>query len=159
MSKRAQIKQTGKRTGRVYVYETEYRYDRTKKRTVLDTRKLIGHVDPDTGDIVPNRKTKPYVSSQTSKREFCGAAYLFDEICRVCGIKEDLANVAPDHADKVLSVVYYLLTEDKSPLMRFARWSRAHWHPFGQEITSQRSSELFASLNNDVKERFCILQA
>jgi transposase len=159
MGKRTQIRQTDKRTGRVYVYETEYRYDKVKKRTVLANRKLVGHVDPDTGEVVPNRTTKPYASAPTSKREFYGASYLFDKIAETCGITADIECAAPGRGDVVLSIVYYLLSEDSCPLSRFGRWARTHWHPFGQDVPSQRSSELFASLDTAVKDRFCSLQA
>jgi transposase len=159
MTKRTQIRQTDKRTGRIYVYETSYRYDKNKKRTVLDGRKLVGHVDPDSGEVVPNRHTKPYISAPTSRREFYGATYLFDEICKATGIKDDLAKVAPDDVDKIMSIAYYLLMEDRSPFTRFNKWANTHWRPYGDSITSQRSSELFASLDNSVKERFCALRA
>jgi transposase len=109
--------------------------------------------------VVPNRKTKPRASSPASRREFYGATYLFNEICKECGIKEDIERVAPEEADRILSVAYYLLTEDRSPLLRFGRWARTHWHPYGKDIPSQRSSELFARIGSDAKERFCALQA
>jgi transposase len=159
MGKQTQITQIDKRTGRAYVYETGYRYDKIKKRTVLDGRKLIGHVNPDTGELVPNRNTKPYVSSSKATREFYGATYLFDQICKATGIADDIRAAVPDIADEVLSLAYYLVSEDKSPIYRFGRWARTHWHPCGKEITSQRGSELLASLDMDVKERFCRFQA
>ena len=159
MSGRKQIRQTDKRTGRVYVYETEYRYDKSKKRTVLHGRKLVGHIDPEAGSVVPNRDTKPYQSSPKSTRQFYGATYLFDRIAEISGIAADLREAAPELADKALSLAYYLTSEGSCPISRFNRWSRTHAHPYGMEISSQRGSELFAALDQDVKERFCALQA
>jgi transposase len=159
MTERKQIRQTDKRTGRTYVYETEYRYDKNKKRTVPHGRRLVGHVDPSTGEVVPNRKTKPYASSPTARREFCGVTHLFDHICAVTGVSDDIAKAAPNLAAEVLSLAYYLVSEDSSPIYRFGRWARIHSHPCGHEITSQRGSEILAELDLGIKERFCRLQA
>jgi transposase len=154
-----QIKQKDKRTGRIYVYETEYRYDKSKKRTVAYGRRLVGHVDEETGEIVPNRRTKPYSSSVSAKREFCGITHLFDHICEITGVWEDLLKAAPNLAPEALSLAYYLVSEDSSPIYRFSRWARTHSHPCGHEISSQRGSEILAALDLGVKERFCRLQA
>jgi transposase len=159
MTQRKQIRQKDKRTGRIYVYETEYRYDKSKKRTVPHGRKLVGHVDPITGEVVPNRETKPYTSSPGTRREFFGATYLFDHICEVTGVAGDIAKAAPSIAVETLSIAYYLAGEDSSPIYRFGRWARTHTHPCGYEITSQRGSEILASLDLGIKERFCRLQA
>ena len=46
----------------------------------------------------------------------------------------------------------------KNPLYRFEKWGQLHKHPFGQNITSQRSSELFASITEEVQRTFFQLQ-
>ncbi|WP_459925999.1 IS1634 family transposase, partial [Desulfatiferula olefinivorans] len=43
-------------------------------------------------------------------------------------------------------------------LSRFPRWAALHKHPHGAPISSQRSSELFASITEDAKQRFFRLQ-
>ena len=57
----ATIKQHDKRSGITYVYESHSYWDPEKKMTRAK-RKLIGKVDPDTGEIVPtdgrNKKSK-----------------------------------------------------------------------------------------------------
>ena len=48
--------------------------------------------------------------------------------------------------------------EDRNPLSRFPKWAATHRHPYGRNIPSQRSSELFASITEDDKNRFFRLQ-
>ena len=58
----------------------------------------------------------------------------------------------------LLVAPYYLILEDSTPLYRFEKWGILHKHPYGNNITSQRSSELFASITEECKQRFFILQ-
>jgi len=51
----AQIKQYNKKTGVTYVYESHSYWDKEKKQHRSD-RKLIGKLDPETGEIIPTRK-------------------------------------------------------------------------------------------------------
>ena len=51
------IKQTNKKTGVTYVYDSHSYWDKEKKQHRSD-RKLIGKIDPETGEIVPTRKKK-----------------------------------------------------------------------------------------------------
>ena len=53
----AQIKQYNKKTGITYVYDSHSYWDKEKKQHRSD-RKLIGKIDPGTGEIVPTRKKK-----------------------------------------------------------------------------------------------------
>ena len=53
----AQIKQYNKKTGVTYVYESHSYWDKEKKQHRSD-RKLIGKLDPETGEIIPTRKKK-----------------------------------------------------------------------------------------------------
>ncbi len=48
--------------------------------------------------------------------------------------------------------------EDRNPMSRFSKWSRTHVHPFSKDIPSQRSSELFDSIDEDAKQNFFVLQ-
>ena len=59
---------------------------------------------------------------------------------------------------QILSIAYYLILEDNSPLYRFEKWSQLHRHPYGQNISSQRSSEVFAAIKEDAKHDFFRLQ-
>lgn len=160
--------QTDKRTGITYAYESVSHWDKEKKQSRAK-RKLIGKVDPLTGDIVPTRKkrksneatkqVKPGpVSVIESSHSFYGATSLFDRIGEKIGLTKDLKTCFPDTYKQILSIAYYLILEDKNPLSRFPRWAATHKHPHGKNIPSQRSSELFASITDDARERFFHLQ-
>jgi len=91
-------------------------------------------------------------------RNFYGATYLFDRIGEATGIIDDLKTCFPYSYRKVLSIAYYLILEDKNPLSRFPHWAALHRHPYGDVISSQRSSELFASITEEARQRFFRLQ-
>ena len=66
------IKQHDKRSGITYAYESHSYWDPEKKMTRAK-RKLIGRVDPDTGEIVPtdgrNKKSKMPASDGTDYKK------------------------------------------------------------------------------------------
>ena len=164
------VYQTNRKTGITYAYESHSYWDREKQQSRAK-RKCIGKVDPASGQIVPTRKRKPPSQEEIppakpgpvpvteANRFFAGATYLFDRIGEELGITADLKRCFPDTYRQILSVAYYLILEDPSPLYRFPKWARLHHHPWGHPIASQRSSELFASITEAAKEQFFRLQA
>lgn len=160
------IYHTNKQTGITYAYENKAHWDKKKKQSRAK-RTLLGKVDPATGKIVP---TRPYKKRQSStskeplkpgplpitmmQRSFYGATYLFDEIGKVTGIADDLKACFPDTYRQILSVVYYLILEENNSLSRFTHWQKLHIHPYGQDIPSQRSSELFQSIDEQGRMSF-----
>jgi hypothetical protein len=102
------IYQTNKKTGITYAYKNEAYWDKEKKQSRA-RRKLIGKVDPNTGEIVPTRAYKRKeavvdavpakrgpVPMTTVRRSFYGAAYLFDQIGKQTGVTGDLKACFPD---------------------------------------------------------------
>lgn len=163
------VYQKDKRSGITYAYESVSYWDKEKKQSRAK-RRLIGRVDKETGDIIPTDgrgrkkqetpstpKRGPVPSTQTS-RSFYGATYLLDAIGEKLGIAEDLKQCFPGMERQIRSIVYYLILEDNNPLYRFEKWSSLHKHPYGQNITSQRSSEIFASITEEAKNQFFRLQ-
>ncbi|WP_139693990.1 IS1634 family transposase [Sporolactobacillus terrae] len=159
------VYQTNKKTGITYAYRNEPYWDKEKKQSRAK-RKLIGKVDPDTGKIIPTRpyKKKEKVTSEQVKpgpvpitqmrRTFYGASYLFDQIGKLTGVRDDLKACFPDTYKQILSVAYYLILEEKNSLSRFSHWQKLHAHPFGQDIPSQRSSDLFQSIDEEGRMTF-----
>ena len=152
------VYQTNKKTGITYAYENEPYWDKEKQQSRAK-RKLIGKVDPETGEIVPTRTyrkkeklvgdsaTKPGpVPITAMRRSFYGATYLFDQLGEITGVEADLKACFPDLYKKILSIAYFLMLEENNSLSRFSHWQRLHIHPFGKDIPSQRSSELFQSI-------------
>jgi transposase len=163
------VYQKDKRSGITYAYESVSFWDKEKKQSRAK-RTLIGRVDPNTGEIIPTdgrgrkkqeapaaAKRGPIPSTQTA-RKFYGATYLLDAIGEKLGITQDLKQCFPWLAQQILSIVYYLILEDKNPLYRFEKWSHLHKHPYGDNISSQRSSEIFASVTEEAKSQFFRLQ-
>ncbi|SCW68885.1 transposase, IS4 family [Lachnospiraceae bacterium C10] len=169
------IKRLDKRTGITYVYESTSYWDKEKKQP-RSKRVLIGKVDPETGDIIPtdgrgnrrkerlkNESADPVVKQGPvpairTERLFYGATYLFDQIGEATGVQADLKACFPDSYKQLLSIAYYLILEDCNPLYRFSKWAKLHRHPFGKDISSQRSTELFQSITEEQKMKFFRLQ-
>ncbi len=152
-----------------YVYEDRASWDNAIKNA-KHTRKYIGKM-VDTV-FVPNKKyllereleaekeKKPGpVPIALSTRQFYGATYLFDQIGKKLGITDDIKTCFPEFWKQLLSIAYYLILEDKNPLNRFPRWAQNHRHPYGESIPSQRSSDFFGAITEDVKQKFFLLQA
>lgn len=163
------VYQKDKRSGITYAYESISFRDKEKKQS-RSKRTLLGRVVGEAKTIIPTdgrcrkkkeepvtiKKGRPAIT-QTA-RYFYGATYLFDQIGELLGIKKDMQQCFPDHYQQILSIAYYLILEDKTPLYRFERWGSLHQHPYGQNISSQRSSELFASITEEAKQSFFRLQ-
>lgn len=145
------------------VWNAEKKYG-THKREYIGKR-----VD---GQFIPNKsrqlqqeleqerkKKRGPVPSVSCSRLFYGATYLFDSIGEKLGITEDLKQCFQDRYRQILSIAYFFILEDCSPLSRFPRWAASHKHPFGQTIPSQRSSELLGSIHEDARQKFFLLQS
>ena len=59
------IKQVNKKTGVTYVYESHSYRDKSTKQP-RSTRRLIGKIDQETGEIVPTRGKKNLTTKQTT---------------------------------------------------------------------------------------------
>jgi transposase len=163
----AVVKQYDKRIGVTYAYESTSVWDKDKKQS-RSSRKLIGIVDPETGEIKPTTKKKREPTKQAApptdspwlfaRRTFYGATYLLDSIGEATGVADDLETCFPDTYKQILSIAYYLILEDKNPLYRFPKWGWLHMHPYGQAISSQESSELFSGITECQRMHFFRLQ-
>ena len=158
-----------KSNGTTYVYESENYWDREKKQS-RSRRVCVGKLD-DAGNFVPSaRFSKPVPESVAiapkrgpvpavhTRRLFYGATYLLDQIGLKLGIIADLKECFPGSYRQMLSIVYYLILEDNASMMRFEKWGETHRHPFGENIPSQRSSELFQSITDETRHHFFVLQ-
>ncbi len=161
------VYQKNKKAGVIYAYESVSHWDKKKKQSRA-RRKCIGRVDPETKEIVPTTKKKQLSDTAKAKpgpvpitvpgRKFYGATYLFDRIGEATGVIDDLKTCFPDIYRQILSIVYHLIMEDKNPLSRFPHWATLHRHPHGDTISSQRSSDLLASITEENKQHFFRLQ-
>jgi transposase len=168
------IHQKDNRSGITYAYESVSHWDKGKKQS-RSKRTLIGRVDTATGKVIPTdgrcRKDKEAPSETeggrkrgvrprtATARKYFGATYLLDEIGKKLGIADDLAACFPDTFKQIESIAYYLILEPHNPLFRFGHWHETHAHPYGKDIPSQRSSDLFAQISEEQRIAFFSLQA
>ena len=165
----ARVYVKNKSNGTTYVYESESYWDREKKQS-RSKRVCIGKLD-DNGNFVPSvRFNKPVPESVAdtpkrgpipavhTRRLYYGATYLLDQIGMKLGITADLKTCFPNSYRQMLSVVYYLILEDNASMLRFEKWGETHRHPYGENIPSQRSSELFQSITDESRHHFFALQ-
>ena len=156
-----------KKNGVTYVYESTGYWDKEKQQA-RNRRTCIGKIDPVTEEFIPSKRLADSetalprhpgpVPSVESKRLFYGATHLLDAISEKLGIADDLKRCFPESYKQILSIAYYLVMEDRNPMSRFTKWAKTHVHPYGQNIPSQRSSELFGSITEDAKHNFFLLQ-
>lgn len=104
------------------------------------------------------KKTGP-VPAPECLRQFYGATYLLDKISEKTGIARDLGKCFGAVSKEILSMAYYLVLEEGQPMYRFHRWGYSHRHPYGKDIPSQRSSEIFGMVTEESKMRYLNLQA
>ena len=157
------VYQSDKRSGITYAYESVSTWDKEKKQS-RSKRTLIGRLDEETGEILATDgrmkgKKVPKPPVQIKKvaqyaRFFFGATYLLDAIGDKLGVTEDLRQCFPDIYRQMLSIIYYLILEDKNPLYRFEKWGLIHKHPHREDISSQRSSEMFSKIGEDAIQQF-----
>lgn len=166
------VKQLDRRSGITYAYESLSHWDKEKKQS-RSTRRLIGRVDDKTGEIIATdgrgrkessgdgailKVNRGRIPSLSVSRQFFGATYLLDRIGEKIGIMDDLRSCFPNNFKMILSIAYFLILEENNPLFRFGHWDCLHRHPFGGDIASQRSSELFAGITEEQKQKFFRLQ-
>jgi transposase len=163
------VHQTDHRSGITYAYDTTYYWAKEKQQS-RSKRILIGRVDPATGNIVPTdgrMKNKEGIEPVSKRgpappgqhaRRFYGATYLLDAIGEKLGLTEDMKRCFPSTYKQLLSLIYYLIIEDKNPLSRFEKWAATHRHPYNKDIPSQRSSELFMDITEKSIQHFFQLQ-
>ncbi len=154
--------------GTTYAYIDTAFWNSSKKRGE-HKRKYIGKILD--GVFIPNKRfqleqqvessapKRGPVPVETCTRKFYGATFLFDQIAEELGIAADLKSCFGPLASKILSVAYYLISEEGQPMYRFQKWGVTHKHPFNEDIPSQRMSELFSKISEDKKLEYFRKQA
>ena len=159
------VYQKNKKTGAVYVYESEAYWDKDKKQP-RSRRRYLGKLDPETNKVVtkvisqePEPRKRGPRPSVACKCRFSGATWLLDQIGEQIGVEEDLRRCFPGTWEQILSIVYYLALEESSTMGRFSKWASIHTHPYGEDIPSQRISDLFQSIGEDSRQQFFRMQS
>ena len=145
-----------KKNGVTYVY-SNHSYRDKETRKVKHDRKCIGHLDPDTGEVVPNRKRKAETKLSeppvACKVEDIGVSMLAETAARQSGVERILKETFPDDWKAMLTCAYYLVSEGR-PLCYAEQWSSAARTPFGGRLGDQRISELLTRITAEKQQTF-----
>ena len=151
--------------GTVYVYTDTPYWDSNKKQN-RHKRNYIGKLGAN-GEFIPNKNYQTLQSNKEkvskapvppppfAERRFFGVTHLLDCIGEQLRIFQDLVTVFGEiKARKLLSLAYFIILESESSMYRFEKFAKTHSHPFGQNIPSQRISEIFADISEADKMAF-----
>ena len=155
------VEHTNKKTGIVYVYESVSVWDKEKKQP-RNKQVCIGKLDPATGELIPSKRLQQtsvpdaesaIIASPLATATIVGPAMILDAMTERLGLLPVLRSAFPDsHAD-ILSLAYYLVAHG-GPLSQSGIWNRTHQHPESVPLSSQRISELLASITTGKKQAF-----
>ncbi|MBF6626461.1 transposase [Aerococcaceae bacterium zg-BR9] len=147
------------KNGTKYVYESTSYYDKEKKQA-RPKRKLIGKIDPETGEIVPTqprgRKTKsvgnPLGAIQSVKSY--GATYLVKELANKMGILSDLEEHFPYCYHELLTLIQYLILEPDNTINEFEYWQTKVETTLMNPLSSTHVSELITAMSEEDRDNF-----
>jgi len=159
-----QVEHRNKKTGVVYVYESISVWDKEKQQS-RNKQVCIGKRDPVTGEIIPSRRLQPerqnVVATETDATDdssvatatIVGPSIILDVMTDHLGLLPVLKSAFPDNHADILSLAYYLAAHG-GPLCQSWTWLRTHQHPASGKLTSQRISELLATITTARKQAF-----
>ena len=164
-----------KKTGNTYVYEDRPFWDKEKKYS-RSKRKMIGKLDPNTNEIIPNRKygdkNPDYVKrnndrKNTNKKELeCtqytvedfrgdykrkeyGTFLVFDSIAKDLNFYEMLSDIFPNNYKEYASLGLFSILSEKNGMYMFEHFDKNSMHTCNHNISSQDISMLLADINEN----------
>ena len=147
--------------GTTYVYENISYWDK-KTKTSKQKRKSIGHIDPESGKVVPNRKKGDSAKARSLSIESkdlrctvrtCGVTKLLDKAVDDIGLQKVLSSVFPYDWSRILTCAYYLISEGGA-LCHTEKWKNSNIVPFTESLSSQRISELLTRITPSMQQDF-----
>lgn len=148
--------------GITYVYENVSYWDK-KTKTTKHKRKSIGHIDPQSGKIVPNRKKgdaakkraalNPVIETSHCSVQTSGVSRLLDKAVSDIGLQKVLASVFPEDWSRIMTCAYYLVSEGGA-LVHADKWKESNVVPFTDSLASQRISELLGRITPTLQQDF-----
>lgn len=148
-----------KKTGVTYVYRIEKNYWDKEKKAPRNKQVCIGKLDPKTGEIVPTKRKKKIVERAavipgvTVTSRVAGPFLILDKITEQHGLNTLLKKCWPNSWKFIQSLVYFIAHKGIA-LSRVEPWSSAVLHPFKEQISSQRVSDLLKSITEDDRQLF-----
>ena len=147
--------------GTTYVYENISYWDKEAKKS-KQKRKPIGHLDPSSGKVVPNRKKGDAARARSGSSSnddprctvlTCGVTRLLDKAVNDIGLQKVLASVFPNDWSRILTCAYYLVSEGGA-LCHVEKWKNSNVVPFTESLASQRISELLGRITPTLQQEF-----
>ncbi len=145
--------------GKTYVYENTTYWDKELK-SCKHHRRSVGHLDPDTGEIVPNYRkgdnrlnARPADVSGHCLVAATGIGKLLDRAVADIKLAAPLRAVFPDDWERILTCAYYLVSEGGA-LAHVEKWQQAFSSPYGDKLSSQRISELLTRMTPSLQQDF-----
>jgi transcription antitermination factor NusB len=108
-------------------------------------RKCLGHLDPVTGDIVPNRGKKD--SSLVTVKSI-GVNNLLEKVSEKIGLTESIKAAFPTDWKLILSFMFYNLREPTT-MSRIRYWSQENETPFRKQISEDLVINLFQNITEN----------
>lgn len=109
--------------GNVYVYERHTQYDRETQKTVTLKNKLLGKLDPETGEIVPTRPKSRSKKEASASIEHACLADILDLVARETGIDKGLESAfGTAAAQKIATIARYLIATDGAAIPLMEAW-------------------------------------
>jgi transposase len=140
------------KNGKKYVYENISLWDKQEKKT-KHKRKCIGHIDPVSGDVVPNHKKTAGAKMQQCSVKGAGVPMLLERISSGIGLDKVLKATFDEDYKQILTCAYYLISEGAA-LSRVEQWSAANLTPYQGALINQRVSELLVRITGEKQMRF-----
>ena len=133
-----------KNNGRTYAYLNESVWDSESKKCKCK-RKCLGHLDPVTGEIVPNKRND---MGESATVKSMGATFFLREISDRIGLTEAIKESIPDQWELFLSCVFYILVE-RRPLSDITYWTEDTDLPFKGEVTIDTVKHMLSEIDEN----------
>ena len=138
-----------KYNGRTYAYLNESVWDSEKKKCRCK-RKCLGHIDPETGEIVPNKRG---AAEESVNVRSVGATLFLMRISDSIGLTDAVKEALQDYWKLFMSCVLYVAITNDS-LSNLAYWSVDNETPFGKRISYKDISDLLDEMDMNTRFRF-----
>ena len=131
------------------MYINEKIYDEAKRKNVY-RRKCVGHVDPKSGKILPNR---PKRESHSTSVESVGINILFSKLASDIGLMHSLQIAFSRGWRLILTCAIYCAVKNE-PLTNITGWSTRNGNPFGNRVKTEDIAALFSSMESNAIDSF-----
>ena len=151
------VQHINKKTGVTYVYEAVSVWSKELKQA-RNKQVCVGKIDPVTGEFIPSKRLNPTQAALrdpavTASAQVIGPSFVLDAIAERISLKSIMKSAFPDSHQELLNMAFYL-TSQGGALSHCSSWAKSHAPDLSPSLTSQRISELLASIGTDKKQTF-----